>query len=686
MSKDSNHGPKSNPARNRLRKESPAPRHYIRIVSAYVSHDVFAPSSIIIIIIIIFFFAVTPQESRQSHKLCRIELFICLGASYFENFSVLSFIMGATDSRPRDGRSRNANPIASRMQPGHASLRTNECDPDAAFGADSVPHYVDSRSVLYSYSFSMLPEPLSERNSVAEFGSLTAEQFDIGMPSVPLQSSCLASVDQVLPTTGFLTTPYYNPEGNETAEEMMFHSPVLRSYHDQSFPGASSMSKISPPTSGTGSFSGAAAGSGASSLRHNRFLEIVGDPVGLDNYGNTCYANSVIQLIYHCAPLRLRLLELHEAYKMRRGSTGFEENTVLYSFCQLMSNMHKANNARRKEDTRKSIPPKSFLHRVNERNPFFTNEQQDAHEFCMFLLNEIMETEQKIMANPKNARFFREESSGKGHSRFSTKSKTAKRSQEPENVALPLQAIMQGKFVSITACLRCESVKYKEEAFLDLSLETRQGCSLLDCVNHYGDPSLFLDNNRLKCDECGKTVNAAKTMHVEELPQFALLIHLKRFCYDPEKKDFAKTAHHVALPMEMDVEEYRVEEQQGSAPAAEGPNARPAGKKDDKDDKDDEEEQSFSGIKPHLRKKLAGVAHRKARFELTGFVAHLGEGPNVGHYFTCTRYGPNLWRRFDDDTVTTMTKREVQQHFGVPIDASGMVTTTAYILLYERVA
>lgn len=604
--------------------------------------------------------------------------------------------MGTADSKPNQGGRISGS--ASRPQ-----LRLGASDaemPGANMG--SVPLYVDSRSVLYSDSF--LVEQNLNDNRVGVSESQPETSFDIGVPEIPLSSSCFVTLDQALPTAGFIATPQYNAEGNETAEEMLFHSPVLRSYHDQSFPGGVGTPRVSPPGSHPGGAAGTTGASTSTSLRHNRFLEIAGSPIGLENYGNTCYANSVVQLIYHCAPLRLRLLELFDAYKARKGSHGFEETTVLFAFCQLIYNMHKANNARKKEDIRKVIHPRDFLRKVGEKNPFFRNEQQDAHEFCMFLLNDIMESEKKIMEHPKNARYFREESKG-GFSLFSSKSKTASSSSSSkrspahlgsdhaaaaeggESVPLPLQTILQGKFASLTACLNCECITCKKEAFLDLSLETRQGCSLLDCLTHYGDPSLFLGSNQLRCETCKKSVNAANTMHVEELPQFALLIHLKRFRYDPEKQNFSKTAHHVALPMTMDVEEYSVEEQRGVVPK-EGTSSSQKTKTSDENATGSTAapKDSFSGLKPHIRQKLRGVAQHKARFELTGFVAHVGEGPNVGHYFTCTRYGPNLWRRFDDDVVSTMSNKEVQQLFGVPIEASGTVTTTAYILLYERVA
>lgn len=73
-------------------------------------------------------------------------------------------------------------------------------------------------------------------------------------------------------------------------------------------------------------------------------------------------------------------------------------------------------------------------------------------------------------------------------------------------------------------------------------------------------------------------------------------------------------------------------------------------------EKDKEKEKQEEEVQPeiplHLRRRLRGVARYKARFALTGFVVHIGEGPNEGHYFTCIRYGPQLWRKFDDDVVS----------------------------------
>ncbi|KPA78158.1 putative ubiquitin hydrolase [Leptomonas pyrrhocoris] len=641
--------------------------------------------------------------------------------------------------------------------------------------ASSVPCYVDASSMVYT-----LPSFTSETSLVGSGGAganpvaainayggggpavnpasaplllaaaASASDFRVGAPSSPL--SPLRRHFPIGSASSPIAIPTYNTTTTSAVEELSCSSPVLRSYRKHSFStskrdmclaksptsppatyfGPSSLSANAPDTLATLAPPSAASGSSGTAI-HTKFLEITGHPLGLENYGNTCYCNSVIQLIYHCTPLRLRLLELYDVYVSKKGKPGFEEDTVLYQLCSLIALMHKSNNRSKEKYPREKIAPKDLLQCARQKNEIFNNDmQQDAHEFTMFLINDITETEQRIMADPSNANLFLQHeaamkkkksssfsfwkhskdktisaSSQKAskHDKSSTSSSTAENSraksggaQQPFSGDLtPLQVILQGQFGSLTACLECDNITARDEVFIDLSLETGQGCSLLRCLDHFGDPEYFWGKNKLRCDECKAQVRAAKTIHVQQLPQYALLIHLKRFQYDVKRQTFTKKADHVALPMQMDVEEYLTDPevieknlrneqarwQNDNASASTGKkeegSAAGAGAGGGSPD-------TFKPASEELRRKLRGVARHKARFELTGFVAHIGEGPNSGHYFTCVRYGPQLWRRFDDETVSTMAERDVQQYFGVPSDATGVVTTTAYILLYERVA
>lgn len=635
----------------------------------------------------------------------------------------------------------------------------------------SVPRYVGSNSMVYT-----LPSFTSETVLGGAGGSAMVRSQPIAMPKaastqLPLvssgsdfrmgaPSSPLSPSRRHFPAPG-VSTPIAIPTYNTSTtamEELSCTSPVLKSYRQASFSQSRrdaclARSPTSPPVtfmSGSSFCAGApdgpvvlstvassspGGGSGGSPSAgiHTRFLEITGHPLGLENYGSTCYCNSVIQLIYHCTPLRLRLLELHDVYLTKRGKAGFEEGTVLHQLCNLIAVMHKSNNRSKDKYAREKIAPKDLLTCVRAKNEVFNNDmQQDAHEFTMFLLNDIIDTEQRIMADPANINLFLQHEASmkkKGTSTFAfwksskdksissggagggskahksekassttTPPKSAGKPQQPFTGELtPLQVILQGQFGSLTACLECESVTARDEVFIDLSLETAQGTSLLRCLDHFGDPEYFWGKNKLRCDACKTSVRAAKTIHVQQLPQYALLIHLKRFQYDVKRQNFTKKADHVALPMQMDVEEYLTD-----------PEVIEQSMRNEQARSQQRDTESTTGSKKHdaaaaptpasaspdtfkpapeeVRRKLRGIARHKARFELTGFVAHIGEGPNSGHYFTCVRYGPQLWRRFDDDTVSTMAERDVQQYFGVPSEAAGVVTITAYILLYERVA
>lgn len=588
-----------------------------------------------------------------------------------------------------------------------------------------------------------LSNPVSTPIAVPTYNSMNDDKSVCGSPILKSYRQHSFSMSKANLPRDFVSSPT-SPKATTDAHAGIFSAGVT--------PGSLS-NRIGSPTrpasvgsqgpSGGGEHRGVedrSGGGGGGAPIYQQFLEITGYPLGLENYGNTCYCNSVIQLLYHCPPLRLRLLELHEIYQNKKGGAGFQENTLLFHLSSLVAVMHKSNNRRKDLKKRELISPSTLLKAVKERNPAFNNSmQQDAHEFAMYILNDIMETESIMMTDPKNRALFSEVSQkkrtssglafwrgkkggdsgggGKHHhhlssldskdsltlpsptepERGSNSSKKTSKKDTGKDIQVselsPLQSILQGQFGSMTACLECGNISARDEVFIDLSLDTAQGSSLLTCLRHFGDPEYFYGDNRLRCDYCKDKARAAKTIHVQRLPEYALLVHLKRFRYDVSKQTFTKKADHVALPMTMDVEEYSTDpDELGSDTATNLSTCQRDGGAASTDGGGggggfyDTHKEAFKPADEAIKRKLRGVAKHKARFTLSGFVAHIGEGPSLGHYFTCVRYGSQLWRRFDDDVVSVMTEREVQQYFGVPMDLSGMVTTTAYILLYERVA
>ena len=59
-------------------------------------------------------------------------------------------------------------------------------------------------------------------------------------------------------------------------------------------------------------------------------------------------------------------------------------------------------------------------------------------------------------------------------------------------------------------------------------------------------------------------------------------------------------------------------------------------------------------------------------YNLVAVIAHIGNGPNHGHYVTLIRSG-NKWLFFDDEIVELMDDEEVSQFFGMPVNSPSEV-------------
>lgn len=59
---------------------------------------------------------------------------------------------------------------------------------------------------------------------------------------------------------------------------------------------------------------------------------------GLENYGNTCYCNSVLQALYFCKPFRKRLLE----YAGALDDNDDVRDTLLWALAELFAEVRNA--------------------------------------------------------------------------------------------------------------------------------------------------------------------------------------------------------------------------------------------------------------------------------------------------------------------------------------------------------
>ncbi|KAI6648444.1 Ubiquitin carboxyl-terminal hydrolase 12-like [Oopsacas minuta] len=325
---------------------------------------------------------------------------------------------------------------------------------------------------------------------------------------------------------------------------------------------------------------------------------------GLYNVANTCYINSVLQALYYCIPFRDKVLEY-------QPNPDCSEN-VLTALRDLFNQIHNHKNRQG------YINPKKFVAQLKREYPVFDNyNQQDAQEMLNFLLNRISEILRAELSEDSD------DSSSGSH-------------KDPAPLTW-VQEIFQGTLTNETKCLTCETVKSKDEDFIDISVDIEQNTSITACLNDFSSSETLTGTCKLNCEECGGKTEGTKRLRVKSYPS-TLALHLKRFKFDELLLRHTKLGYRIVFPKEL-----------------------------------------------RLTTKEEEAGGEGQIYELFSVVVHCGPSPNQGHYVTVAKTLMGFWLVYDDDRITAIDPNtSFETYFGRSSDHQKTNDQCGYLLFYQH--
>lgn len=430
---------------------------------------------------------------------------------------------------------------------------------------------------------------------------------------------------------------------------------------------------------------------------------------GLENFGNTCYCNSVLQALYFCEPFRKAVLDYAGQRRISKtvaadtteatpsssvlssgnsflsssssgastmngslksavkGVVGFGSASISTS---VASNVVGANGtdaekpaypneetmltaladlftqiATQKKRTG-TVPPKSFVTKLREENELFSSYMhQDAHEFLNFILNNVVEC-----LRSEEAERLRRKRAALTRERVEAEGFDANRKAQPNGVLTNHASDTRpGGEVSTKT--------FVHDLFEgQLSNEVRCLCceTVTRRVESFFDLSVDVEQNS-SLTSCLRSFSSTELLEKQD----------KFFCdaccslQEAERRMRIKKLPRV---LALHLKRFKYVDQLGKY-----------------------KKLSYRVVFP-LELRLCNTSDDAEDpdrlYSLFAVVVHVGSGPNQGHYVSLIK-SHGQWLMFDDDCVEPKDESEIQSVYGVTQD-NAQSTEAGYILFYEQ--
>ncbi|CAN6164833.1 unnamed protein product [Urochloa humidicola] len=219
---------------------------------------------------------------------------------------------------------------------------------------------------------------------------------------------------------------------------------------------------------------------------------------GLQNLGNTCYLNSVLQCLTYTEPFAAYLQS--GKHKSSCRTSGF------CALCALQTHVKTA-----LQSTGKIVAPSIIVKNLRCISRRFRNSrQEDAHELMVNLLESMH--------------------------KCCLPSGVPSESQSAYEKSL-VHKIFGGRLRSQVKCTRCSHCSNKFDPFLDLSLDIAKATTLVRALQNFTEDELLDGGQKqYQCERCKQKVVAKKRFTIDKAPN-VLTVHLKRFSpFNPREK------------------------------------------------------------------------------------------------------------------------------------------------------
>uniref|UniRef100_A0A673KKA1 Ubiquitin carboxyl-terminal hydrolase n=1 Tax=Sinocyclocheilus rhinocerous TaxID=307959 RepID=A0A673KKA1_9TELE len=401
---------------------------------------------------------------------------------------------------------------------------------------------------------------------------------------------------------------------------------------------------------------------------------------GLVNLGNTCYMNSIIQILFMATDFRRHVMSLH----LNGSNTLMKKLQLLFAFLA--------------HTQRAAYSPRSFLE--GSRPPWFTaGSQQDCSEYLRFLLDRLHEEEKTLSAFQVTSPKPEPATTSAETLNNAVSQPVADMPSHPDPVAANgdgrtlVERMFGGRLSTAIRCLQCHSLSEKEEPFTDLSLafcpsmskchgpidehkssssvgpcqgavnggsESSEGSvkegagtrmekpvveptlSVPDLVDYFLAPEILENENCYFCERCASLQRAEKVMRVVAAPEY-LILTLLRFSYDATCHVRRKILDNVGIPPHMSLPLRQpgisVSSSSSTAVTSSSSDSPESGENLAKKLKPSQKEDGMTGNRTNSESNDSDSEMLSVPYVLSSVVVHSGMSSESGHYYSYGRNG-----------------------------------------------